>query len=185
MNHRQLADTLLKLRLGISASDLHGSLTGFLCAGGKAAADDWLDALALDPGDVGEGSRGDLAELYRHCRTQLDDTEFGFEPLLPDDEASLAARAEALVEWCRGFIGGAGLAGAGARRAPLSADAEEIMRDFGAIASSQFDYDADEEKDEMALTEVVEFVRVGVLLLHRELEGGQRTTPAPPSPRLH
>jgi uncharacterized protein YgfB (UPF0149 family) len=50
----------------------------------------------------------------------------------------------------------------------LSPDANEVLADLGRIASSRFDYD-DEEEDESALSEVLEFVRVGVLLLHTEL----------------
>ncbi len=44
----------------------------------------------------------------------------------------------------------------------------EVLADIGRIASSRFDYDEPEE-DESALFEVLEFVRVGVLLLHTEL----------------
>jgi hypothetical protein len=50
----------------------------------------------------------------------------------------------------------------------LSADANEVLADLGRIAASRFDYENAEE-DETALSEVLEFVRVGVLLLHTEL----------------
>ena len=36
-------------------------------------------------------------------------------------------------------------------------------------AAAHFDYAADDEEDENALAEVLEFVRVGTLLLHAEL----------------
>ena len=88
---------------------------------------------------------------------------------MPGDDVALARRAEALVEWCRGFLGGVGLAGIGSKREALSAEAREIVEDFGTIAASNFDY-ADEDEDETALSEVLEFVRVGVLLLYSELD---------------
>lgn len=186
MNHRELADTLTRLQLGVSASDLHGSLTGYLCAGGQAGAADWLDALALDA-DLADGQDDpSLGLLYRYCREQLDDTDLGFEPMLPGDEVAIELRAEALVEWCRGFLGGVGLAGATAVKGKVSAEASEIMQDLGTIAASNFDYAGDEE-DETALAEVLEFVRVGVLLLQSEFEAEpvrRRHTPAP-SRRLH
>jgi len=71
------------------------------------------------------------------------------------------------VQWCRGFLGGLGLSGANLESG-LSEDGAEILRDFGTIAASRFEYD-DAEEDETALTEVLEFIRVGVMLLHAEL----------------
>lgn len=168
ISHRDLADTLVRLRAGVSASDLHGSLTGYLCAGGKTTAETWPSALELDAGHADELIDDAFPTLYRHCREQLDDSELGFEPLLPGDEVKLADRAEALVEWCRGFLGGVGLASDRQTSTQLSEDAREIVQDFSTIAASSFDYGEDDE-DETALTEVLEFVRVGVLLLYNEL----------------
>ena len=74
------------------------------------------------------------------------------------------------MEWCRGFLGGFGLAGAPAH-AKLSEEAQEILRDLGTIAGSAFDFQ-NEEEDEDALIEVQEFVRVGALLLHTECTAG-------------
>jgi uncharacterized protein YgfB (UPF0149 family) len=107
-----------------------------------------------------------LTRLYRDCRAQLEDPDLDFEPLLPASDAPVERRAEALVEWCRGFLGGVGLSGT--PTALFSADANEVLADIGRIAASHFDYD-DAEEDESALSEVLEFVRVGVLLLHTEL----------------
>ncbi|HVV96186.1 MAG TPA: UPF0149 family protein [Rhodanobacteraceae bacterium] len=166
LTHEELARVLASLRLGVGASDLHGSLTGYLCAGGSAGAGEWPRALELDPGDEAPLRHEALGRLYRDCRAQLDDPDLGFEPLLPADDAPVARRGDALVEWCRGFLGGVGLSGSPAGL--LSADANEVLADFGRIAASRFDYDDDEE-DETALGEVLEFVRVGVLLLHTEL----------------
>jgi uncharacterized protein YgfB (UPF0149 family) len=186
LSHSELGDILDRLRVGVGASDLHGSLTGYLCGGGKAGAKAWPEALELDA--AGDTWQNDAVfpSLYRQCREQLEDSDLGFEPLLPSDDTSVAKRAEALVEWCRGFLGGIGLSGAGSARGPLSAEASEIIRDFGAIAASSFDY-GDDDEDETALTEVLEFVRVGVLLLHGELDDTpqrQRTATAA-SKRVH
>jgi len=166
MNHAELATALKTLRLGMGASDLHGSLTGYLCAGGRAGAEEWPRALEIEPEAPSTLNDAALRRLYTDCRTQLEDPDLGFEPLLPGDEASVEHRAEALVEWCRGFLGGVGLSGAQPRG--LSPDATEVLSDIGRIAGSQFAYE-DAEEDETALNEVLEFVRVGVLLLHAEM----------------
>jgi uncharacterized protein YgfB (UPF0149 family) len=87
----------------------------------------------------------------------LSDTDLRFEPLLPSAETPVDVRADALVEWCRGFLGGIGLAGTNQTHG-LSPDCAEILRDFSTIAGSRFEY-ADSEEDESALAEVIEFIR--------------------------
>jgi len=166
MTHAELATALETLRLGVGASDLHGSLTGYLCAGGPAGIEEWPRALEIEPESASALNDLALRRLYAECREQLEDPDLGFEPLLPGAEAPVERRAEALVEWCRGFLGGVGLSGAQPRA--MSADATEVLSDLSRIASSRFDYD-DAEEDETALCEVLEFVRVGVLLLHAEM----------------
>ena len=173
VTHSELGELLDVLRFGIGPSDLHGSLTGYLCGGGVADSRGWLAALELDPDDtVAEIPHAALTNLYDQCAAWFDDPELGFEPLLPPADAALDRRADALVEWCRGFLGGLGLAGVSQHQG-LSVDAAEILKDFGTIAATRFEY-ADGEEDETALTEVIEFIRVGVLLLHAEIVAAPR-----------
>ncbi|HEX6832773.1 MAG TPA: UPF0149 family protein [Rudaea sp.] len=171
ITHAELGELLAVHQCGVGASDLHGSLTGYLCAGGSADPRQWLDALALEC-EQGAIASNKLEQLYRECADWLADPELEFEPLLPEPDASLGSRADALVEWCGGFLGGLGLAGYESGRG-LSGDAAEILHDLGTIAASRFDHGENEE-DENALTEVVEFIRVAVLLLHAELTALQR-----------
>jgi uncharacterized protein YgfB (UPF0149 family) len=173
MTYAELATALKTLRLGVGASDLHGSLTGYLCAGGRAGVEEWPRALEIEPEAATALNDIALRRLYTDCRAQLEDPDLGFEPLLPGLEAPVELRAEALVEWCRGFLGGVGLSGAQPRA--LSPDATEVLTDLGRIASSRFDYDNAEE-DEVAISEVLEFVRVGVLLLHAEMRKPRKPT---------
>lgn len=159
---------IMRLRLGTDASELHGSLCGFLAGGGRLGNSSVLAALELE-GEATEPSAEDMALLQRllkQSETELADPELGFEPLLPEDDRPLTERAEAMVEWCRGFLGGFGLAGAAAH-AQLSEEAQEILRDLGTVASSSLDF-GNETDDEDALIEVQEFVRVAAMLLHTE-----------------
>ncbi len=145
-------------QLAVDAPELHGSLSGFLCAGGEASPSDWLRQLAL------EGVAGDaLQQFYRATSEQLQSPDFGFELFLPAEEQPLAQRADALVAWCRGFLGGFGLVAGSSNE--LTDESAEALDDLGRIASSAFSYD-DPDADEAALAEVVEFVRVAALLLH-------------------
>jgi uncharacterized protein YgfB (UPF0149 family) len=176
ITHTELDDMLIEARAGIDASDLHGSLAGYLCGGGIADARHWLDALAL--AYEGEALPEFCARLYAECAAHLADPGFVFTPLLPPEDTPLAARADALGAWCQGFLGGIGLAGA-AHAGAMSADAREILGDFDTIAATSFD-DTDSEEAEAAFAEVIEFVRVGAILLHTEL-----TPPAPGGATVH
>ena len=168
MGHDDIDALIMRLRLGTEPSELHGSLCGYLAGGGSLRNTTVLAALQLD-GEATQPGPDDQAQLDRlakQCETELADPELGFEPLLPEDDRPLTERAEAMVDWCRGFLGGFGLAGASAH-AQLSDEAQEILRDLGTIAASAFDF-GNETEDEDALIEVQEFVRVGAMLLHTE-----------------
>ena len=181
ITHAQLGELLATLRFGVDPSDLHGSLTGYLCAGGHADARNWLAALQVQTDEAEAAAAAaspPLQQLFHECTAWLDDPDLRFEPLLPAADTPLDVRADALVEWCRGFLGGIGLAGRTQGGGGYSPDCAEILHDFGTIAASHFEY-SDSEEDESALAEVIEFIRVGVLLLHSELAGvgvpGKRT----------
>jgi hypothetical protein len=166
----ELNRALSRLEPGVGAAELHGSLSGFLCAGGRADPASWLDALALR--DLEESLAVDdrvvFDRLYCECLRELDDPELAFDPLLPDDESPLTERSAALVEWCRGFLGGLGLAGADLRHA-LSADANEVLADFARIARTEVEAEDMDSEGEDDYCEVLEYVRVGAMLLRHEL----------------
>ena len=150
------------LSLSVTAPELHGSLCGWL-AGGGASGRDWLAQVLADPTLPGVAEDGALDDLRKASAAQLADRSFEFELLLPDADASLSERSGALFDWCRGFLGGFGLAAGKAES--LSEDSREALGDLAKLASAQPQDDGDEE-DEEALVELEEFVRVAALLLH-------------------
>lgn len=166
LSHDRISSVLASLRLGVNASDLHGSLTGYLCAGGRAGADDWLDRLELSPADERAARNSELAAVLAAGQAQFADDLAQVEPLLPSAGSAVAQRADALVEWCRGFLGGFGLVGS-TLHVSLSDEANEILADFGAIATSRLEVDGG-ASDEQAFADVLDFVRVAVARLHRE-----------------
>ncbi|MGN6519351.1 MAG: UPF0149 family protein [Dokdonella sp.] len=170
-SHQELAGVLAALRLGVNPSDLHGSLTGYLCAGGVAGEDDWLDRLELAPENAGAQRDAVLKALLAASRAQFERQPARVLPLLPAADAPLARRADALVEWCRGFLGGFGLVGT-TLRVELSDDAAEILSDFGTIAASRLEIEGGRE-DEQAFADVLDFVRTASALLHRETSAGR------------
>jgi uncharacterized protein YgfB (UPF0149 family) len=158
----EIADAIARLGLSIDPSEFHGATCGWLAGGGDAGAG-WLGRVMADPSIRDPEPASPLARLRDATATQLEDRGFGLELLLPAQDATLAARSGALFDWCRGFLGGFGMAaGADPRLSPESREALEDVARFAA-ASAQEEGDAD---DDAALAEIEEFVRVSALLLH-------------------
>ena len=155
-----VAEQIAALALSVDASELHGSLCALRCGHPRRA--NWLaEAMGDDTVPLPPASSA-LGQLDAATIEQLGETDFGLELLLPDDDAPVAERGEALVAWCRGFLGGVGLAGIEPK---LGEEAREALGDVARIAESDVSYD-DPEADEEALVELEEFVRVAALLIH-------------------
>lgn len=167
----QVADELQALEASLEPSELHGSLCGYVSGGGKHDRSGWFAAVMSDPLLAAPAPDSPLDLLYRASAAQLESPDFGFELLLPADERPVSERGDALLAWCRGFLGGFGLA-SGANP-PLSEDASEALADMARIASSDLSYE-EPEADAEALEEVSEFVRVAVMLLHSDCVLGPR-----------
>lgn len=160
------ASTALRtLQLGVDAGELHGALCGYLSAGGELRRNDWMTPLQIEADGVAVAANAALDGLFVATCAQLADTDLGFALLLPHDDAPVAERVDALLGWCRGYLGGFGLGAGGTPT--LSPDAQEALQDIGRIAAFSFGED-EPERDEEALAEVSEFVRVAALLLHAD-----------------
>lgn len=165
---------LVRCGIGIDASELQGLLAGYLAAGGPLTASDWLAPLQLEADARRVAADPDLNDLFEGTREALDDGEFGFDLLLPEESAPLGERIDALFDWCRGFLSGLALV---PERPALSPEAQEAFDDLTGIAAFSVD---EGEQDEDALVEITEFVRVAVLLIH----GDARSAPGRGA-RLH
>lgn len=155
-----VAEQIAALSLSVDPSELHGSLCALRC--GHPTRSNWLAEAMSDPTVALPPASSALGQLDAATIEQLGETDFGLELLLPDDDAPVAERGEALVAWCRGFLGGVGLAGI---EPVLGEEAREALGDVARIAESDVSYD-DPEADEEALVELEEFVRVAALLIH-------------------
>ena len=72
-----------------------------------------------------------------------------------------------------------------ATRAKVSIEAGEIIRDFTEITHVGVEADEENEENEVAFAEVVEFVRVGVQLLFVELAPARGEEPEPGAASIH
>lgn len=160
---------LAPLQLAVSPAELHGALAGWL-AGGGAVDGAWLGKILADEG-LAQPDDATLNELRDATAAAMEDRELNFHLLLPDDDASVDVRGNALFDWCRAFLGGFGLAAG--PNPPLSEEGTEALEDMARLAMAEAETDGDEE-DEAAFAEIEEFVRVAALLLHGDCALGPR-----------
>ena len=171
VDHERLEQALRRADALTGAAEGHGALCGLICAQGRADRAAWQAQVMgeREPGDVLAREAESLLEaLYEQTVEQLNDTALGFRLLLPDDDQPLGRRAEALGRWCQGFLFGLGLGGIRAER-ELPEDVREILRDLAEISRVEFDVEGAGEAEESAYAEIVEYVRVGVLLINEEM----------------
>lgn len=175
-----ISSALDKLETEVTASEVHGTLCGLLCANVGANANQWQDSLwphAKDHNDLIKAEALEtLNQLHDTSRLQLNDPNCEFEILLPDDDDSLDIRVNALGDWCQGYLVGLTLGGIN-DFSSLPENAREVANDMVEIARAGTSYDLEgSEEDENAYTELVEYLRIGILLINEELQ----PTQAPP-----
>jgi yecA family protein len=163
-----------------TAASAHGLLSGMVTVGGSVRSVQWQDHV-LGEGNTLSAAAQECIEVLDRLQTgiltRLHDDALAFHPLLPDDRAALPTRARALAEWCEGFLYGLALGGL-REDAAVPETVREVMHDFYEISHAGFHQDVPDEADEVAYTEIAEYVRMSVLLLHEELQ------PAPAPARL-
>jgi len=155
-------------------AECHGVLCGLLCRELAGTANDYIQhllalKLVVQPVDALEAI---LVELFECTVQQLADEEMGFALWLPDDDEPLEERTIALGQWCMGFL--TGLASGGQFDA-LSEEASEAIEDLQQIARAELTAAEsgvdDNEHDEEALAEIIEYVRIVILMMREDFRG--------------
>ncbi|MGI9296143.1 MAG: UPF0149 family protein [Pseudomonadales bacterium] len=165
----ELADLIDELGGISSAAEIHGVACGGLAAGANWDAAAWvsnsltyMDASEKEPSTV---ARAELVAVKDQAHAALTDAELGFNMLLPADDTGLPQRAEALGQWCMGFLSGFALAGKDVDDdVPGAKEVAEIFRDFAAIANVALDEESiDADASEHDFMQLTEYVRVAAL----------------------
>jgi hypothetical protein len=175
---------LARARTELGAAECHGLLCGMLCGVEEQAPQRWLEEVLGPPARVQKAKddcRDELLRVLTETVRTLWSGRCNFAPLLPDDDAGLGVRSQALAAWCSGFLYGIGSAGDDVE-ARLSKNALEVLSDFSEV--TRLRSDAKESKSSEAdYSEIVEYMRVGVMLIFEELQGGPQ--PGDTVHRLH
>lgn len=155
---------------GVGVAELHGLLCGNTCAGGGVDDRSWLKRISehASAEAVSPEAAEELMTFRNRALVNLGDADFSFDLLLPPQGVELSERLQSLADWCAGFLAGYGLAGGPAEI--VDEDAQAGLRDLAAI--SALDAESSDEPDaETDFAELVEYVRVVVMLLLQQRPG--------------
>lgn len=153
-------------------AECHGIGCGLLCRLPDASLDAYMGLLDMlevvkSPGN---GLRLALEDLLNATGAQLSDEDMSFSLWLPNDEEILEERTLALAQWCSGFLAGLGSSGDETLKA-MSDEANDALKDLQQISTADVTDTTESEEDEIAFAEIVEYIRVVILMIREDLRG--------------
>lgn len=181
-SYTEITEALQNMESDIPSAEAHGLLCGIICTANGKMDMGWEKLLGDTQNNQQSIER--LRQLYNASLQLLSDFSLEFTLLLPDDETDINERAEALGIWCQGFL-------TGLRQAPqiaedtASAEAAEALDDITEIAQINYGDIADSNEDENAYLELVEYVRLAVLMLYQEFNANTQSEDTPDNNLLH
>ncbi|MBC8946066.1 MULTISPECIES: YecA family protein [Xenorhabdus] len=185
-NYQSFDEILHQQSVALTAAEMHGLISGLLCGGNHDSS--WqtlVHDLANDGLAFSQILAQSIRELYEVTFESLDDSNFNFNLLLPDDEAGVFACADALAGWVNHFLLGLGVADP---KITEKKEIQEVITDLRNIGMLGYDEGEDQEELSQALEEVLEYVRVAVQLCYIALATSKKagnTTKKDEKPTLH
>ncbi|MBV1881668.1 MAG: UPF0149 family protein [Pseudomonadales bacterium] len=171
----------------IRASEFHGVICGQLSAGLQQSVGQWWLGMKIHfdiKRDPAPGDKAILLGLYELTQRELRDDQFGFMPVLPDDDYSLTDKVQALSSWCQGFLQGFGHGGA-LKDSDIEEDIKATLHDFAEVARVEAEIESSEE-EEVNYSELLEYVRVACVMVYGEYGLGDEDSDAETrNPPLH
>lgn len=164
----KLLAALEAAEIGQHPVEVHGAMVGLIAGGVEQGRGAWLKPLVelMNDGQALPAELQQLVEeLFTDTQARLAERDFGFMPLLPEEEEPLCDRVEAMSLWVQSFLTGLAIIQPGLSKAPE--DVREIINDLAAIAQVEIDV-AEDEESEAAYTEIVEFVRMAAIHCYQE-----------------
>ena len=187
IDYDDITQALERYEIAADAADCQGSITAMACMNGPSGFQLWLESYfdklqdLVNQGDaLAKETFTMLQNLYQQICQQLENGEFQYALLLPDDDVDLEARTEAMSHWCQGFLMGLRYSGV-TDFSKFTGELGEIIDDITEISqvtAGQLDYS---EEEEQSYTELVEYLRVGVMLFNETLSSKVSTT----TPSIH
>ncbi|HLB57788.1 MAG TPA: UPF0149 family protein [Gammaproteobacteria bacterium] len=173
-NYSELNAILQKTQPNSNIAQVHGLLCGLICATSGNKQSHWEKLILGDK--KSKKTQDTLRQLYETSYHQLSEFSFEFALVLPDDNIDINIRAEALGLWCQGFLTGLENTDIHVKKNQLPAEVIEALDDLTEIAQINFGDMATNEEDETAYFELIEYVRLAVLMIYHELKSDPSET---------
>lgn len=172
-SYSELADALEKTKSTFNAAQVHGLLCGLICA---SAGD--FDKGAWQKRILGTKKNRQSVELLQQLQEtsyhQMTDFSFEFSLILPEDSIDINARTEALGLWCQGFLTGLDKSAKQIKQHG-SEEMQDALNDIIEIAKVNYGDLTDNDEDEAAYFELVEYVRLAALMIFHEMKSIQES----------
>jgi len=185
-SYEQLDQLLNQQAVALTAAEMHGLISGLLCGGNQDHS--WqtmVHELTNDGLAFSQTLADPLRQLHEATARSLNDEEFMFQLLLPnDDSATVFARVDALAGWVNHFLLGLGMVQP--KLDKVRGELKEAIDDLRNIGRLGYDEDEDQEELAQSLEEVSEYVRMAAILCHNSFtHPGPADAQESPRPTLH
>jgi uncharacterized protein YgfB (UPF0149 family) len=182
VDYQQLTEALERLQIAADAAECHGAMSAVICLSGEDGLLNWLpahfpeiEAGIAEGNALANAAKQLIVDLYQTTLGQLGQGNLDYALLMPDDEDSLAVRTDALGHWCQGFLLGLRYSGVN-DPGQFSGELAEILGDISEISQVTSAALENSEEEERSYAELVEYLRVGVMLFCETLQAGKAAT---------
>jgi uncharacterized protein YgfB (UPF0149 family) len=174
-SYEEFTEALANSDSSFQPAQVHGLFCGYICANSGAEESRWEKIILGKNKNI--ASREMLQQLYEFSYQQMNEFSFEFMLLLPDDEEDINTRTEALGLWCQGFLAGLEQSNIKIKRKGKD-EFTETLNNLIEIAQVTYGDLEENEEDETAYFELVEYVRLAALMVFQELSS--KKTPKDP-----
>lgn len=176
--YQNIDEKLRKSSWKSGASEAHGLLTGLACRGVTTQQLANKIYLFQVESDDAAGEYLTLLEgLFELIIRDLNSSQPTFDVLIPEDDDPLILRVDELTNWCGGYIQGFCHDGDHLIR-QRSIEAQEMIQNIMDISGMQLGHtEIEAEEQERALTEVEEFLRIGIQFIYDETVNNLPSSP--------
>jgi yecA family protein len=155
----------------MTPAGVHGMVCGFICAGTEMNGKALFTLMPSKPNLDQQGLqqyRQLLLQLYETSQQKLQSTDLDFYLLLPDDDEDLPKRSQALTDWCQGFMNAMEHSGLQLGE-HISAECYEAVQYLERLARLDYQSVEPSQQEEEAYIELVEYIRIVVLMVYTEI----------------
>jgi yecA family protein len=171
LNFDECCNQMLEFGYEVSPSELHGLLSGVVCTGLKIRPDSIINLVMkhVDVETCSERNRETVLTMYAFIEREMFSADSRYTLFLPDDELDMTQRVRSLAAWCQGYLVGFGTGSAQIQNNKFSPETEEALKDIVNISNLSDEFGDEDEVNEVAYAELVEYLKVAVLLMSSEM----------------